>query len=101
MLTSISVWLSPIAEAVTPPLVDDSRLPEPLPPAPPEATEQRQQCLVSTPASPNAQTATAGQLKGLNLPAVWRLSRGAGQTVAVIDTGVCAPSPSAPSRTGG
>ena len=31
---------------------------------------------------------TAGQLKGLDLTAVWRLSRGAGQTVAVIDTGV-------------
>ena len=30
----------------------------------------------------------AGQLKGLDLTAVWRLSRGAGQTVAVIDTGV-------------
>lgn len=88
MLTSISVWLSPIAEAVTPPSVDDSRLPEPRPPAPPEATEQRQQCLASGPGSPTAQTATAGQLTGLNLPAVWRLSRGAGQTVAVIDTGV-------------
>lgn len=88
MLTSISVWLSPIAEAVTPPSVDDSRLPEPRPPAPPEATEQRQQCLASTPGSPTTQTATAGQLTGLNLPAVWRLSRGAGQTVAVIDTGV-------------
>ena len=49
MLTSISVWLSPVAAAVAPPLVDDSLLPDPRPPAPPEATEQRQQCLVSTP----------------------------------------------------
>ncbi len=88
MLTTISVWLSPIAVAVAPPLVDDSLLPQPRPPAPPEATEQRQQCLVSTPAALNDGPATAGQLKSLNLSAVWRLSRGAGQTVAVIDTGV-------------
>ena len=33
-------------------------------------------------------TASAGQLRGLDLSAVWRLSRGSGQTVAVIDTGV-------------
>jgi membrane-anchored mycosin MYCP len=88
VLTTISVWLSPMAAAVAPPLVDDSLLPEPRPPAPPEATEQRQQCLVSTPAALNDGPATTGQLKGLNLSAVWRLSRGAGQTVAVIDTGV-------------
>lgn len=88
VLTSISVWLSPIAEAVTPPSVDESRLPEPRPPAPPEATEQRQQCLVSTPASSQPKTIAAGQLTVLDLPAVWQLSRGAGQTVAVIDTGV-------------
>ena len=33
-------------------------------------------------------TAEPGQLKGMDLPAVWALTRGAGQTVAVIDTGV-------------
>ncbi|MEN3321267.1 MAG: rane-anchored mycosin [Mycobacterium sp.] len=87
-LTSLAVWLSPIAGAVTPPSVDDSRLPEPRPPAPPEATEQRQQCLASTPAGAHDTTASAGQLEDLDLPAVWRLGRGAGQTVAVIDTGV-------------
>ena len=88
MMTSISVWLSPIAAAVAPPLVDDSLLPDPRPPAPPEVTEQRQQCLVSTPVAVKAGPASAGQLRGLDLSAVWRLSRGSGQTVAVIDTGV-------------
>jgi membrane-anchored mycosin MYCP len=31
---------------------------------------------------------SSGQLSGLDLPAVWQLSRGSGQRVAVIDTGV-------------
>lgn len=86
MLTSASVWMSPLAEAVTPPLVDDSRLPDPRPPAPPEKTEQRQACLVSAPAHDGR--AAGDQLDVLDLPQVWPLSRGAGQTVAVIDTGV-------------
>jgi membrane-anchored mycosin MYCP len=87
MLASIPVWSSPVAAAVMPPVVDDSLLPGPRPPAPPEATEQRQQCVVSAAVSARDPRAT-GQLKGLNLPALWQLSRGAGQTVAVIDTGV-------------
>ena len=86
MLTSASVWISPLASAVTPPSVDDSRLPDPRPPAPPERTEKRQDCLVSTPA--HDVRAVERQLDALDLPQVWPLSRGAGQTVAVIDTGV-------------
>jgi membrane-anchored mycosin MYCP len=85
-LTSASVWASPLATAVTPPLVDDSLLPDPRPPAPPQATEQRQDCLVSSPV--RKKPAAEGQLEALDLPQVWALSRGAGQTVAVIDTGV-------------
>lgn len=83
-LASAAVWTSPPAMAVSPPVVDNSRLPDPRPPAPPEPTEQRQDCLVSPPTQPTAGT----QLAGLELPQVWALSRGAGQTVAVIDTGV-------------
>jgi membrane-anchored mycosin MYCP len=88
MLTCLAVWSSPVAAAVRPPSVDDSLLPEPRPPAPPEITEQRQECLISTPAARGNKAADARQLRGLELPAVWRLGRGAGQTVAVIDTGV-------------
>lgn len=88
MLTSVCIWMSPVAEAVTPPLVDDSLLPAPRPPAPPEATEQRQQCLVSSRTTAHDTAQTAKQFETLNLRAVWQLSRGAGQTVAVIDTGV-------------
>ncbi len=89
-LANTLVWALPIADAgaVTPPLVDDSLLPQPHPPAPPEPTEQRQQCFVSTTPALRDRAATAGQMKDLDLAAAWRLSRGAGQTVAVIDTGV-------------
>ena len=86
VLISATVWMSPLAVAVTPPLVDDSLLPDPRPPAPPQATEQRQDCLVSTPAQNRLEAAQ--QLDVLDLPQVWPLSRGEGQTVAVIDTGV-------------
>jgi membrane-anchored mycosin MYCP len=85
-LASIPVWSPPVAAAVTPPAVDDSLLPTPRPPAPPQPTELRQQCLVSAPIRDNS--SSARQLDGLDLAAVWRLSRGAGQTVAVVDTGV-------------
>lgn len=88
MLVSIPVWSSPVAAAVMPPALDNSLLPEPRPPAPPEATEQRQQCVVSAAVTVGDPRAARGQLKGLNLPAVRQLSRGAGQTVAVVDTGV-------------
>lgn len=85
-LTSASLWASAPALAVTPPPVDDALLPDPRPPAPPQATEQRQDCVVSTPA--RKKQAADEQLAPLDLPRAWSLSRGAGQTVAVIDTGV-------------
>jgi membrane-anchored mycosin MYCP len=73
------------AAAVTPPVVDDSMLPKPGPPAPPRPTKQQDPCVVAAPVDDKAEP---GQLKGLNLQQVWRFTRGAGQTVAVIDTGV-------------
>jgi membrane-anchored mycosin MYCP len=88
MLASAPVWTAPPAAAVMPPPVDDSQLPAPRPPAPPEITEQRQQCVISAAATVGDPSDSTGQLEGLDLAAVWRLSRGAGQTVAVIDTGV-------------
>jgi membrane-anchored mycosin MYCP len=88
ILASAPVWIAPPAAAVRPPAVDDSQLPAPRPPAPPEITEQRQQCVVSAAATVGDPRDPTGQLEGLDLPAVWRLSRGAGQSVAVIDTGV-------------
>ena len=78
------VWVCPMAAAVTPPTIDDARLPPARPPAPRTVTEQTAACtdagrmhddVVPPPNSPELQS-------------VWRLTRGAGQTVAVIDTGV-------------
>lgn len=56
-------------------------------PAPPEPTEQRAVCAepLLTAGPPN-EPPMAQQV--LNLPAAWQFSRGAGQKVAVIDTGV-------------
>jgi membrane-anchored mycosin MYCP len=83
-LATLPVYTAPTAHAVAPPAVDDSMLPKPATPAPPQRTEQQQQCFNGR----NDDTATAGQLKALDLSATWKLSRGTGQTVAVIDTGV-------------
>ncbi|MBS9535809.1 type VII secretion-associated serine protease mycosin [Mycobacterium sp. M1] len=78
----------PPASAITPPQVDPAVPPPSGAPGPVAPMEQRGECMVSgiLPGSdPGA--ATAGQ-KMLNLPAAWQFSRGAGQTVAVLDTGV-------------
>ena len=87
LIVLAQAWPSP-ARAISPPPIDATRLPGPAPPAPPAATVQREVC--AAPAFDPRPTATPGQLDDLDLPAVWRLSRGAGQRVAVIDTGVSA-----------
>ncbi len=88
VLTGLSQCTTPPAYAVSPPPVDDQRLPEPAPPAPSQPTVQREVCAVPS-ADPGVGNAEEfPQLAGLDLPRVWRLSRGSGQRVAVIDTGV-------------
>ncbi len=76
------------AGAITPPTVNSSALVRSAPVAPPEPTEQRTLCakpLVT--GSHDISKPTAAQ-KMMNLPEAWRFSRGKGQKVAVIDTGV-------------
>lgn len=77
---------APPAFAVAPPPIDSSLLPSPAAPAPPEPTEQRGACAV--PMHAEASRRRAAQLDGVDLQSIWRLTRGAGQRVAVIDTGV-------------
>lgn len=78
----------PTAHAVSPPSIDDTLLPKPAPPAPPWPTLQREVCAAMT-----TDSMKGDQMTHLgDLPGVWRLTRGAGQRVAVIDTGV-APRP--------
>ncbi|MGV0851727.1 type VII secretion-associated serine protease mycosin [Mycolicibacterium phlei] len=76
---------APEARAVTPPAVDDALLPAPRPASPPTRTEQTEACV---PGAAAVERTGAGQLDALDLQAVWPLTRGAGQTIAVIDTGV-------------
>lgn len=83
-VTTLSVGLTPIATAgasVSPPPIDDTRLPPAASPRPPGPTEQRADCVAVRAAT------TAGHLPE-DVSLVWPLTRGAGQTVAVIDTGV-------------
>jgi len=78
-----AVWSAPVAAAVPPPTVDDANLPPARPPAPRTPTEQTDACRVAS-----AAISTAGGSRTADLQPVWRLTKGAGQTVAVIDTGV-------------
>jgi membrane-anchored mycosin MYCP len=79
---------APAAHAVSPPPIDKSQLPEPAPARPPQPTVQRSMCAVPSMAPDANRANVSSQLSGLDLPAVWKLTRGTGQRVAVIDTGV-------------
>ena len=86
-LTALSQFGTPSAHAVSPPPIDDRWLPEPALPAPSRPTVQREVCAVVT-ANSGDSGSGHDQLADLDLPQVWQLTRGAGQRVAVIDTGV-------------
>src|ERR1700753_563990 len=78
---------TPSAQAVSPPPIDEKWLPEPAAAAPPRPTVQREVCAVidASPAQPGRDPAPSPDL---DWPQVWQRTRGAGQRVAVIDTGV-------------
>ncbi|HUM00594.1 MAG TPA: type VII secretion-associated serine protease mycosin [Mycobacterium sp.] len=76
----------PVASAVRPPAIDDSMLPPAAQPKPPEPTEKQSDCTAAT--FDRRLNPTATQLTAFDLPALWALSTGQGQKVAVIDTGV-------------
>ncbi|MGZ4582912.1 MAG: type VII secretion-associated serine protease mycosin [Mycobacterium sp.] len=83
-----AMWACPPAAAITPPAVDPGVSPPSGTPGPGQPMEQRGACGTSgvIPGSdPNAVTPSQATL---NLPAAWQFSRGEGQLVAVIDTGV-------------
>jgi membrane-anchored mycosin MYCP len=75
----------PVAQAVSPPRIEDKWLPEPAPAAPPRPTVQREVCATIT-ADATPDRTPPPELA--DLPRVWPLTRGGGQRVAVIDTGV-------------
>lgn len=76
---------APPAYAVTPPAIDNSLLPPPAAPSPPQATEQQEPCAVPLRTAAGGLSANSPEF---DMPALWRLSRGANQRVAVIDTGI-------------
>jgi len=86
-LVAAAVWTPPCASAVTPPPVDENLLPTPAPPGPPQPTTRFGDCVTADPTASDT-GGQPGQAAGQDLGAVWALTRGAGQTVAVIDTGV-------------
>jgi membrane-anchored mycosin MYCP len=86
MIVALMQTEVPTAQAVSPPSIDNSQLPQPASPRPRQPTVQRSMCAVPVMAAHTDDA--AGQLSGLDLPAVWKLTRGSGQRVAVIDTGV-------------
>ncbi|WP_414689593.1 type VII secretion-associated serine protease mycosin [Nocardia sp.] len=79
------------AAAAGPPIVDESALGAAVAVnargGPPEPTEQRHLCAEPIMSGPPPQEPPAAQ-RVLDLPSAWRFSTGAGQKVAVIDTGV-------------
>ena len=76
---------APPAGAINPPVIDTTLLPAPSPPAPPQPTTQLAACAEA----PRAHAGPdANPLRRLDLEAAWKLSRGEGQRIAVIDTGV-------------
>lgn len=78
----------PAAGAVTPPAVDDQVAPPTGAAGPVQAMALRTPC-VTTGVLPGTDPAAVNPNQvALDLPGAWRYSRGDGQTVAVIDTGV-------------
>jgi membrane-anchored mycosin MYCP len=78
----------PAAGAITPPEVDSAATPPPGTAGPVQTMARRGACTV-TGVIPGTDPATVSpNQQGLDLTDAWRYSRGDGQTVAVIDTGV-------------
>jgi membrane-anchored mycosin MYCP len=94
-VAALTQCIAPPARAVSPPPIDDSRLPQPAPPSPPQPTVQREICAVPSLDRGTHASTDASQMSASDLQQVWRLTRGMGQRVAVIDTGV-APHPRLP-----
>ncbi|WP_436405320.1 type VII secretion-associated serine protease mycosin [Mycobacterium asiaticum] len=77
---------TPLARAVPPPPVDEKWLPAAALPSPSAPTVQREVCAAA--AADPAPTGMPAQVADMDLPRIWQLTRGTGQRVAVIDTGV-------------
>ncbi|ODR02980.1 type VII secretion-associated serine protease mycosin [Mycobacterium intermedium] len=88
-LLALPQWALPsAAHAVAPQPVDGKWLPRPALPAPPQPTVQREECAVVRADATLAGAGAPVQFADFDLPRLWQFTRGGGQRVAVIDTGV-------------
>lgn len=88
IFTTGALWAAPPVSAISPPAVDDSVQPPSGTPGPVQTMEQRGACSVSG-LIPGTDISVPGASQAmLNLPAAWQFSRGEGQLVAILDTGV-------------
>lgn len=100
VLTVAVVGAAP-AWAIEPPQINRDAVPPDGPPAPESPNKQTYECRVGAVLPGTDFNAVNPAVSSLNLSDAWRYSRGAGQTVAVIDTGV-RPHPRLPNlRPGG
>ncbi|WP_331712097.1 S8 family serine peptidase, partial [Rhodococcus sp. 852002-51564_SCH6189132-a] len=85
-LAALIATTTPGLATAAPPVPDPAQLPAGATPAPPEATEMRVLCAELPDAPDGPQIPRAQRI--LDFASVWPITRGAGQVVAVIDTGV-------------
>lgn len=82
------LWTCPSALAIDQPKVDPGVPPPSGSPGPVQPMEQRGPCSTSGVVSGSDPAAVTPSQATLNLPGAWQFSRGEGQLVAVLDTGV-------------
>lgn len=100
MVSGPALLGAPAASAVTPPTIDPGATPPDTPPSPPEEMRQGAYCTRVGTLPGTDYRVQPHFMDMLNLPGAWQFGRGAGQTVAVIDTGV-SPHPRLPNLIGG
>lgn len=99
-LAAALAWTCPPAVAITSPKVDPAVPPPSGTPGPGQPMDQRGPCTISG-VIPGTDPGVATQSQSmLNLAGAWQFSRGDGQLVAVLDTGV-RPGPRLPNVTAG
>lgn len=85
---AVMLWTCPSALAIEAPKVDPGVPPPSGAPGPVQPMEQRGPCSVSGVIPGSDPAAVTPSQATLNLPGAWQFSRGEGQLVAVLDTGV-------------
>ena len=95
-----SLTTAPVAGAVAPPTIDPGAVPPDGPPTPPEPMKQGAYCPRVGTLPDTDYRVQPRYLDMLDLADAWQFGRGAGVTVAVIDTGVN-PHPRLPNLVGG